>query len=96
MKNTTQDMRKIAELGDIQIIRLRKDITLGSVFIRDYENRYGLDPHAVCAFFDGFEDCIEELMLEDGYTDADYLDKRPEYDNAHNLRAWRDMVACSC
>lgn len=83
---------KIARLGKIQLKRLREDVCLGSLFIRDYENRYGIDAHTVWAFFDGFEDYIEEMMLEDGYTDADYLDKRAEYDTLENLRNWQSCI----
>lgn len=88
-----KDLIQIVNMGKTRLRRLREDITLGSLFIRDYENRYGLDPHVVCAFFEGFETYIEEMMLDDGFTDADYLDKRPEYDTLENLVAWQGCYA---
>lgn len=90
MNYTAKDMRKIAELGDIQIVRLRQDIVLGSYFILDYENRYNLNPYAVSDFFDGFEDFIREYKRET-------KDPRPFdlFDTPEMLREWRDMVACT-
>lgn len=46
---------------------LRKQITLGSLFISDYRNSFGISAEAVCDFFTDFWDIFcEELAKEDG------------------------------
>lgn len=88
------EMSKIARLGKIQLKRLREDVCLGSLFIRDYENRYGIDAHTVWAFFDGFEEYIEELMAEKGDKRNFYI-ARQDYDTLENLRNWQDALIAS-
>lgn len=45
---------------------LRQQICLGSLFISDYENSFGIDPHKVCDFFTNFWDTYcEELAEQD-------------------------------
>lgn len=61
--------------------KLRQEICLGSLFIRDYENTFGIDAHVVCDFFDGFCDYIWELAKEDGLTE--FVDGK--YDNKDEL-----------
>lgn len=43
---------------------LRQDICLGSIYYTDYNNRFGIDCHLVCDFFDGFISFINELWSE--------------------------------
>ncbi len=46
---------------------LRQQIILGSIYISDYENRFGIDADKVCDFFTSFlEEYCEELAQEDG------------------------------
>lgn len=46
---------------------LRQEIVLGSVFVADYRNSFGIDEHKVCDFFTSFwEGFCEELAKEDG------------------------------
>lgn len=54
----------ISNLGKIQLKRLRSDVVLNSLFVADYNNRYNLDTHEVCNFFDGFMDFIDTLCRE--------------------------------
>ena len=70
--------------------RLRMEIRLCSLYYADYRNSFGIDRHAVCDFFDGYADFLEELMREEipDYNDAGYFDRLPQYDNAENLWAW--------
>lgn len=49
-----------------QLAKLRSEITLNSLYLSDYKNSFGIDPHTVCDFFDGF---IE--YISDDYTGAD-------------------------
>ena len=68
---------------DLQI--LRNEIVLNSLFILDYENSFGLDPCEVNAFFDGYLDYLEDLMLEDNCSDENYFDNLEKYDTLENL-----------
>ena len=46
---------------------LRQQITLGSIYIADYANHFGIDANKVCDFFTSFwEGYCEELAQEDG------------------------------
>ena len=68
---------------DLQL--LRNEIILNSLFISDYENSFGLDPGEVNAFFDGYLDYLEDLMLENDCTDENYFDNLEKYDTLENL-----------
>lgn len=68
---------------DLQV--LRNEIILNSLFISDYENSFGLDPWEVNAFFDGYLDYLEDLMLENDCTDENYFDNLEKYDTLENL-----------
>lgn len=68
---------------DLQI--LRNEIVLNSLFISDYENSFGLDPWEVNAFFDGYLDYLEDLMLENDCSDENYFDNLEKYDTLENL-----------
>ena len=68
---------------DLQI--LRNEIVLNSLFISDYENSFGLDPWEVNAFFDGYLDYLENLMLENDCTDENYFYNLEKYDTLENL-----------
>lgn len=52
--------RHIKDLTDEELVALRKEIRLGSLFYRDYNNSFGIDEHEVCDFFDGFLDDAED------------------------------------
>ena len=76
---------------------LREDIVLGSLYISDYRNRYGLDPNGVCGFFDGYLDYLGYMMEEDipDYKDDKFFDYLPEYDNMDTLLGWfMDCEGC--
>ena len=76
------------ELNRDELWDLRQSITLGSLNYSDFENELGLDPHVVAEFFDGYMDFLEEKMLEDGYSDADFFYVLNEYDTPENLEEW--------
>ena len=61
------------DLTKEQLWELREEIVLGSLYINDYENSFGIDPEAVCGFFDSF---IEDASQDDDgeYNDADIED----------------------
>ena len=63
-----------------QLWKLRQEIVLGSVYTHDYDNSFGIDPSAVCSFFDSF---IEDSQVDDfGKPNNREVE---EYDNAEDL-----------
>lgn len=49
---------------------LRQEITLGSLYVSDYDNSFGINSKKVCDFFTSFWDSFcEELAKEDGLWD---------------------------
>ena len=75
--------KKLTEsLSDDDVIALRKEIMLGSLFTHDYENSFGIDPHVVQNFFDGYVDYLQEIADEKGIDDAFDLD------DEDNLISW--------
>lgn len=53
-------------LTDKALLELRKDITLHSLYLSDYENRFNIDPNQVCEFFCGYSEYLESSIEEDG------------------------------
>ena len=70
-----------------QLWKLRQEIVLGSLYTHDYDNSFGIDPSAVCSFFDSF---IEDAQMDD-YGKPNNR-KTEEYDNAEDLYNYY----CSC
>lgn len=83
---------RLKDLGKIQLNRLRKDITLCSLFLDHYENRYQIDRNEVFNFFDSYADYLQELMIEDNHTDNEYFDLLPLYDTSENLYKFHQYV----
>lgn len=84
-------MRKIALTAD-EIIALRKQIVLNSIYYADYQNDFDVDSHDVCDFFDGFLEFITCEAEENGENyDNDFSALLAKYDNEYYLREW-----CSC
>ena len=79
-------MRK--PITEKQLIALRKQIPLGSLFIADYKNTFGIDEDTVCSFFDGYLDYLQEIMIEDGIQDAEFWQHIGLYDNEEWLIEW--------
>lgn len=69
---------------------LRKEIILNSLFIADYRNTFGIDPHAVCDFFDSYLSYLDEEMqlAVPSYDDAHFFDHLPDFDTEENLWNW--------
>ena len=79
----------LSNLGKTQLKRLRDDIVLNSLFIADYNNRYGIDPNDVCNFFDGYMSYLGELEKEKYGKELDNIeDFFNEFDNIENLWDW--------
>lgn len=71
------------------ILKLRKEIELNSLYIKDYTNTLGIDPNWVLNFFDGYIDYLVELSEEQNVID--FLD----LDTEENLRAYIDSIDLS-
>lgn len=71
-----------------EVLELRKEIPLCSLFVNDYKNTFGIDAAVVCDFFDGYADYLGDLMKEDGIDDSDYFEHLGLYDNDVNLAQW--------
>lgn len=69
-----------------ELLTLRKDIVLNSIFVYDYENSFGFDSHKVAVFFEGYVEYICELAEEDGIKDLERIFK--VYDTEDNLWSW--------
>ena len=82
--------KQIKDLGPIQLWRLRKDIVLNSLYLTDYENRYGVDPQEVYNFFDGWLEFLEEDMREEipDYKEEDFFVYIDLFDTPKNLLNW--------
>ena len=76
------------ELSKEELGQLRDEVILGSLYTNDYKNSFGIPEKAVQDFFDGFLEYLEELMEEDGHTDAEFWDVLDQYDNVDNLYNW--------
>lgn len=63
-----------------QLWKLRQEIVLGSIYVNDYENSFGIEPIDVCNFFDSF---IEDAEHDDE-GNASGRDIK-DYDNAEEL-----------
>lgn len=77
-------------MSEENLWKLRQEIKLGSLFIADYRNSFGVDPHKVCDFFEGFLEFVEEKMREDypSYDDKAFWELLPDYDTPEYLLDW--------
>ena len=83
----------LKNLGKTRLKRLRDDVVLNSLFIADYDNRYGIDPHDVCDFFEGYMSYLCELEKEKYGKELDNIhDFFNEFDNIENLWDWHCSI----
>ena len=77
-------------LSQTDLWKLRQEIRLGSLFVADYRNSFGVDPHKVCDFFDGFLEFVWEGTREDypRFDDGGFFDLLPDYDTREYLLDW--------
>lgn len=71
-----------------EVLELRKEIVLCSLYYADYENSFGVEKHSCFDFFDGYAEFLGELMKEDGISDNEYFDHVGLYDNDETLTEW--------
>ena len=70
-----------------ELISLREDIILGSLYYSDYKNTLNLKAQDVFDFFDAYLNYLEELMDEDtkDYSDEQFWEFLDKYDTDANL-----------
>lgn len=72
---------------------LRQQISLGSLYVSDYRNTFGIDEEKVCDFFTSFWDSYcEELAEKDGLYEKAKKELREEYPDASDseITRWVD------
>lgn len=85
-------MAQIKDLTKEQLWKLRQEITLNSLFLRDYENSLGIDPKECNTFFDGYVEYLVELENTDYGLNPDLSVIFDLYDNAENLYNWFSCI----
>jgi len=75
-----------------QLEKLREEIVLGSLYTADFENSFDIPAKNCQDFFDGFNDYLGELMIEDGHDDDEYWDIIEQYDTIDNLWNWYNCI----
>ena len=78
--------KNFEELTKEELVELRNDIVLNSLYLADYENSFGFNAVQVSHFFEGYVDYIFELAEEDGVTDFSCV--FDAYDTEENLWSW--------
>lgn len=68
--------------------KLRKEISLCSLFVSDYRNTFDVDRNVCYVFFDGYSNYLQELMEENEIPDERYFDELENYDTPENLYDW--------
>ena len=75
-----------------ELLILRGQIKLCSLFANDYENEFDISRSQVQDFFDGYADYLEAEMIADGHTDNEFFDLLPEYDSIENLYDYYNLL----
>lgn len=65
-------IKNIIELTKDELKELRKQVYLGSVFLCDYENTFGIDRNMLSEIMQGYEEEIYYLIDENGGDFKDY------------------------
>lgn len=79
---------QIKDLNKEQLWQLRKEITLNSLFLKDYANSFGIARSECFTFFKGYVEYLCELQNTDYGFDLDIFDVIDMYDNEQNLYNW--------
>ena len=74
-------------LTNKDLISLREDIVLGSLFYSDYKNSLNIKVEDAFDFFDMYLNYLGELMEYEveNYSDEQFWDLLPKYDKNENL-----------
>lgn len=57
--------RNISDLSFDELCELRKEISLGSMYLTDYENSFGIDVDTLSSYSEGYEESLYEEYGED-------------------------------
>lgn len=68
-----------------ELVELRKEIILNSLFVDDYENSFGFDANHIATFFEGYVSYLEELANEDGFKYHTAFELFEKYESDENL-----------
>lgn len=71
---------------------LRNNITLNSLYINDYKNRYNINPAYLINFFDGYIEYLQELAQENNEKNIDFFDLIKNYDTPQNLIDYYNII----
>lgn len=77
-------MKHMDELMLTEVLDLRLQISVGSLFLKGYENNLGVDPREVMNFFGGYVEYLEEMCKEANDPGLDWRD----FDTTKNLANW--------
>ena len=58
---------QIKDLNTEQILQLRKEIVLNSIFTNDYENSFDIPPQQVQDFFDCYIEYCEDCFIDENF-----------------------------
>ncbi len=78
-------MKRFEDFTQAELWELRGQIVLGSIYVADHRNDFGIDEHSVCDFFDSFLSYIEDLAREEGNGNLDWDEIIKMYDNPETL-----------
>lgn len=65
------DVRDIDDMSFDELKELRDEIVVGSCFIADYRNSFGIDPHLLSSYCDNYLDYLCEEYGEENYLEHD-------------------------
>lgn len=92
LKPYTEALSKLHEAKETwdaeSLWELRQEVVLNSMFTSDFQNSFGVDPHACQDFFDGYVSDLEDRAKEAGKSSDDIFDIIKEFDNKDNLYSW--------
>lgn len=81
-------MKRFEDFNQEDLWALRQEIVLNSLYIADYRNSFGIEPHSVCDFFDGFMSFAQGIEEEEGFKDESIQEFFERYDNPDFLWEW--------
>lgn len=64
--------RHISDLSNEEMLQLRKQIVLNSLYFDDYENTLGVDVRETHDWFDGYMNDVYQRAIDDGVTDEEF------------------------
>jgi len=86
-----KEPKKIWDLSFAKIKKLRKEICLNSLFLEDYNNSLGIDPHEAMSYFDQyFSFLLDQVELSRGrhkkLSDTEKINRALQADTWENLK----------